>query len=78
MTPAAAIPAPVRRVLRGLVIRRAVEAAKGFGKEPNEWIRLPSTAEYVAAIAEANPGNSRNWIARPSSPSCSAVATSLH
>ena len=27
MTPAAAIPAPVRRVLRGLVIRRAVEAA---------------------------------------------------
>ena len=27
MTPAAAIPAPVRRALRGLVILRAVEAA---------------------------------------------------
>lgn len=40
----------------------ATEAARGFGKEPNEWIRLPSTSEYVAAIAEANPGNSRNWI----------------
>lgn len=40
----------------------ATEAARKYGKEPNEWVRLPSTAEYVLAIDEANPGKSRNWI----------------
>lgn len=28
----------------------ATEAAKRYGKDPNEWVRLPSTVEYLAAI----------------------------
>jgi hypothetical protein len=28
----------------------ATEAAARFGKEPNEWLRLPATQEYLAAL----------------------------
>lgn len=37
----------------------ATEAAKAFGKEPFEWLRLQSTVEYVAAVEESKPGKSR-------------------
>ena len=30
----------------------ATEMAKGFGKIPYEWLRLPSTKEYIAALEE--------------------------
>lgn len=31
----------------------ATEAAKPFGKEPHEWLRLPETKSYLAAMAKS-------------------------
>lgn len=33
----------------------ATEAAKAFNKETAQWLRLPGTVEYMAALAESNP-----------------------
>lgn len=30
----------------------ATEIAEGFGKEPHEWLRLPDTATYLAALSK--------------------------
>lgn len=41
----------------------ATEAARHFGKRPNEWLRLPETQEYMEAVARhLNAGGSRNLI----------------
>ena len=39
-------------LVRGDVWVNATEMAKGFGKKPYEWLRLPSTKEYIAALEE--------------------------
>ena len=33
----------------------ATEAAKAFNKETAQWLRLPGTIEYMAALAESIP-----------------------
>ncbi len=43
----------------------ATTAAARFGKSPHEWLRLPSTQEYLTALSEvcgSNTGKSRIWI----------------
>jgi hypothetical protein len=43
----------------------ATSASARYGKEPSEWLRLPGTMEYIAALQEAeisNPGLSRIWL----------------
>ncbi|MEY8874929.1 MAG: KilA-N domain-containing protein [Leptothrix sp. (in: b-proteobacteria)] len=40
----------------------ATQAAARFGRLPNEWLRLPSTAEYIAALDDSNAGESRIWV----------------
>ena len=43
----------------------ATLAAERFGKSPRDWLRLPSTVEYLAAIDEAensNVGKSHIWV----------------
>lgn len=40
----------------------ATIAAKRYGKEPYEWLRLDETVEYIAALdAISNPGQNRIW-----------------
>ena len=40
----------------------ATAAAKRYGKLPNEWLRLPETKAYIAALDEiSNAGKSRIW-----------------
>lgn len=40
----------------------ATTAAKRYGKVPNEWLRLPETKAYIAALDEiSNTGKSRIW-----------------
>jgi len=34
----------------------ATEAAGRFGKRPVDWLRLPATKSYIAALAKALPG----------------------
>lgn len=36
----------------------ATEAAKAFGKRPNDWLALPSTIEYLSALEESDAGKS--------------------
>ncbi|MGV0961823.1 MAG: KilA-N domain-containing protein [Limnohabitans sp.] len=40
------------------------QAASHFGKNPNDWLRLPSTQEYISALSEeySNPRLSRIWV----------------
>ena len=40
----------------------ATEAAKMFGKLPNDWLRLDETYSYVAELEKANAGQNRIWI----------------
>ena len=47
----------------------ATEAAKKFGKEPYEWMRLTSTENYMDALGKAlgfEPGKSRNKLIKAS------------
>jgi hypothetical protein len=38
----------------------ATEMAKPFGKLPNEWLRLPSTKNFLQVLENQRYGNSRN------------------
>jgi hypothetical protein len=40
----------------------ATEAAKVFGKLPNDWLLLDETCAYVAELEKANAGQNRIWI----------------
>ncbi|TCG09376.1 hypothetical protein BZM27_06135 [Paraburkholderia steynii] len=41
----------------------ATAIASQFGKRPNDWLALPATQEYIAALDESlNTGESGNWI----------------
>jgi len=41
----------------------ATAIAAQFGKRPNDWLSLPTTQEYIAALDETlNTGESGNWI----------------
>mgnify|MGYP000923730679 CR=1 FL=1 len=42
---------PVRFNADGWI--NATEAAKRFGKEPHEWLRLPETKSYLSAMAKS-------------------------
>lgn len=45
----------------------ATEAAKSFGKNPHEWLRLPETTKYIEALAtQLNKGKSRNLLVKSS------------
>ena len=40
----------------------ATEAARAFGKLPNDWLRLDETRAYVAELENSNAGQNRIWI----------------
>mgnify|MGYP003657262336 CR=1 FL=1 len=57
---------PIERDYEGLPVRfsvegwiNATEIAKRFGRRPNDWLALPGTKEYIAALSRHLVGDTR-------------------
>lgn len=55
----------------------ATAAAAKWGKAPAEWLRLPSTIEYIAAVAKHNPSMGKTHRSK-SGPAANGGGTWLH
>lgn len=55
----------------------ATQAANKYGKAPAEWLRLPSTLEYIGALKRHNPSMGKSHRSKPG-PTATGGGTWLH